>query len=443
MVFEKLFKLKENKTNVRTELLAGIVTFMTMAYILIVNPNILSEAGMDWGAVFTATALAAAIACIAMAFFANYPVALASGMGLNAFFAGMAIKHGSWQIMLTAIFLEGIIFILLSLVNFREKIVESIPDNLKHAVTVGIGLFIAFIGFKNAGVITPNEGTMIGLGDMKSLTVILSLVGLLLTIFMVHKGIKGALLWGILGTYAIGIVLQLTGVYVVDPAAGMYDLIPDGVVSLPPSLKSTFLKFDFKGAIELGFEFIVILFAFLFVDIFDTIGTLIGVATKADMLDENGKLPRVKGALLADAVGTVAGSGLGTSTVTSYIESASGVAAGGRTGLTALTTGLLFIVALVFSPIFMAIPSFATAPILVIVGLFMMTSVTKIDFEDYTEAMPAFLTLIIMPLAGSIADGIVFGMLSWFLLKLFSGKVKKIPVTMYVLVVIFCVYLFV
>jgi AGZA family xanthine/uracil permease-like MFS transporter len=223
----------------------------------------------------------------------------------------------------------------------------------------------------------------------------------------------------------------------------MYDLIPDGVVSLPPSLKSTFLKFDFKGAIELGFEFIVIMFAFLFVDIFDTIGTLIGVATKADMLDENGKLPRVKGALLADAVGTVAGSGLGTSTVTSYIESASGVAAGGRTGLTALTTGLLFIVALVFSPIFMAIPSFATAPILVIVGLFMMTSVTKIDFEDYTEAMPAFLTLIIMPLAGSIADGIVFGMLSWFLLKLFSGKVKKIPVTMYVLVVIFCVYLFV
>ena len=443
MVFEKLFKLKENKTNVRTELLAGIVTFMTMAYILIVNPNILSEAGMDWGAVFTATALSAAIACIAMAFFANYPVALASGMGLNAFFAGMAIKHGSWQIMLTAIFLEGIIFILLSLVNFREKIVESIPDNLKHAVTVGIGLFIAFIGFKNAGVITPNEGTMIGLGDMKSLTVILSLVGLLLTIFIVHKGIKGALLWGILGTYAVGIVLQLTGVYVVDPAAGMYDLIPDGVVSLPPSLKSTFLKFDFKGAIEFGFEFIVSLFAFLFVDIFDTIGTLIGVATKADMLDENGKLPRVKGALLADAVGTVVGSGLGTSTVTSYIESASGVAAGGRTGLTALTTGLLFIVALVFSPIFMAIPSFATAPILVIVGLFMMTSVTKIDFEDYTEAMPAFLTLIIMPLAGSIADGIVFGMLSWFLLKLFSGKVKKIPVTMYVLVVIFCVYLFV
>lgn len=443
MLFEKLFKLKENKTNIKTEIVAGIVTFMTMAYILIVNPDILSSAGMNRGAVFTATALAAAIASIAMAFFANYPVALASGMGLNAYFAGMAIKHGSWEIMLTAILIEGILFILLSFVNFREAIVDSIPDNLKHAVTVGIGLFIAFIGFKNAGIIVPNEGTMIGLGDLTSLTVALSLVGLILTIFMVHKGVRGALLWGILGTYAIGIVLELTGVYVVDPAVGMFSLIPEGVVSLPPSLKPTLFKFDFKGAFDLGLQFLVIMFAFLFVDIFDTVGTLIGVASKADLLDKDGKLPRVKGALMADAVGTVAGAGLGTSTITSYVESAAGVAAGGRTGLTALTTGVMFLVALIFSPIFIVIPSFATAPILVIVGLFMMTSITKIDFEDYTESFPAFLTLIIMPLAGSIADGIVFGMISWFILKILTGNIKKVPVIMYVLVVIFGAYLIV
>lgn len=434
---DRTFKLKEHKTDVKTEIMAGITTFMTMAYILIVNPNILSATGMDKGAIFTATALSAAIATIVMAFLANYPIGLASGMGLNAFFVVIAGIY-SWEIALTAILIEGIIFIILSFFKFREAIVNGIPENLKYAITVGIGLFIALIGLKNANIIVPNEGTIIGLGNLKSITVILSLIGLLGTIYMTHKGVKGALLWGILGTYVLGIICQLTGLYVINPDQGMFDLIPSWkMISLPPSLSSTFMKFDFQGSFQLGLDFVVILFSFLFVDIFDTVGTLIGVASKGNLLDKEGKLPKAKEALLADAIGTVAGACLGTSTVTSFVESASGVAEGGRTGLTALTTGILFAVALIFAPIFTTIPSFATAPILVVVGLFMVTAISKIDFTDYTEGLPAFLAIIMMPFTGSIADGIMFGMLSWVILKLFTGQVKKINPLMYILAVLF------
>jgi len=437
---EKFFKLKEHNTDVKTEIIAGITTFMTMAYILIVNPDILSGAGMDRGALFTGTALSAAIATILMALLANYPVALASGMGLNAYFVFVVttITGGNWKIALTAIFVEGVIFIILTLFRFREVLINAIPQNLKYAVTVGIGLFIAFIGFKNAAVIVPNESTAVGLGDLKSITVILSLIGVLLTVFFVQKRVKGALLWGILGTYVLGIICQLVGLYKVNPDAGMYSLIPQRIISAPPSIKPVLFQFDFKGALELGVDFLVVLFAFLFVDFFDTVGTLIGVASKANLLDKDGKLPKAKEALMADAVGTVAGSCLGTSTVTSFVESASGVAEGGRTGLTALVTGLLFIVSLIFSPVLTIIPSFATAPALVVVGLFMISSVKEIDFtEDFTEALPAFLAIIIMPLAGSIADGIMFGIMSYVILKVATGKSKDLHPIMYVLFILF------
>src|SRR5690554_3158223 len=420
--FEKTFKLKEHKTDIKTEIMAGITTFMTMAYILAVNPDILSAAGMDPGAVFTATAVSAAIATITMAFLANYPIALASGMGLNAFFAFVVASKYSWQIALAAILVEGIIFIVLSFFKFREAIVNGIPENLKYAVTVGIGLFITFIGLQSSGIIVDDPSVLLALGDLKSITVVLTLVGLIGTVYMVHKKVKGALLWGILGTYTLGIICQLTGLYVVDEAAGVFSLIPSNIVSLPPSISSIFMKFDFQGAFKLGFEFVVIVFSFLFVDIFDTVGTLIGVASKGNLLDKEGKLPKAKEALLADAIGTTAGACLGTSTVTSYVESASGVAEGGRTGLTALTTGILFLVALVFAPVLTIIPSFATAPILIVVGLFMVTAISKVDFSDYTEGLPAFLTIIFMPLAYSIAEGIIFGMLSWVILKVLSGK---------------------
>jgi AGZA family xanthine/uracil permease-like MFS transporter len=429
---EKLFKLRENGTNVKTEIIAGITTFMTMAYILIVNPDILSAAGMDRGAVFTATAIAAALATIAMAFLANYPVALASGMGLNAFFAYTVASQYSWELALTAVFIEGIIFIILSLIKFREAIVNAIPQNLKYGVTVGIGLFIAFIGFQNAGIIV-DSATLVSLGDLTSAPVILSIVGLLGMAFLLYKKVKGALLIGILGTYVVGIILQLLGVNV-----AAYDLIPEKIISLPPSLSPVFLQFDFQGAWKLGVEFLVIMFAFLFVDIFDTVGTLIGVASKANLLDKDGNLPKVREAFLADAIGTTAGAALGTSTVTSYVESAAGVAVGGKTGLTALTTGVLLILSLLFSPVLTIIPSFATAPALIIVGLFMISAVTKLDFaSDYTEALPVFLAMIVMPLAYSIADGIMFGIVSWVLLKLVTGKFKKIHPVMYVLLVLF------
>lgn len=440
-LLNNVFKLEQNNTTVRTEVLAGITTFMTMAYILIVNPSILSAAGMDAKALITATAVAAAIGTMAMAFFANYPFALAPGMGLNAFFAFVVVTQRgySWQMALTAILVEGIIFILLSLFNVREALFNAIPQNLKKAVGVGIGLFITFIGFQNAGIIIHDDSTLVTLGEMKSITVFLAVIGIIVTGFLLVKKVKGAILWGILITYGLGILCQVTGLYTINPDMGMYSLIPEGTwISTPPSLSPIFFKFDFANIFTL--DFLVVIFTFLFVDLFDTLGTLIGVSSKAGFLDKNGKLPRIKGALLADAVATTAGAVLGTSTTTTYVESASGVADGGRTGLTSLTTALLFLLALFFSPVISAIPSFATAPALIIVGLFMMEQVTDIDFKDYTEALPAFLTIIMMPLAYSISDGLAFGGISYVVMKLLTGKYKDVHPVMYVIALMFLIY---
>ncbi|WP_243141249.1 NCS2 family permease [Alkaliphilus pronyensis] len=421
---EKTFKLKENKTNVKTEILAGVTTFMTMAYILVVNPDILSATGMDFNALFTATALSAAIATIAMAFLANYPFALAPGMGLNAFFAfTVVIGMGySWEFALTAILIEGIIFLLLTFFNVREALVNSIPLNIKHAVSVGIGLFIALIGFKNAKIVTAYESTLVTLGDLGSPGVLLALVGLVITGILLAKKVKGALLIGIVATTAIGIPLGITP-------------MPSQIISAPPSLAPIFFKFDFSQIFSL--DMLIVVFTFLFVDLFDTLGTLVGVASKADMLDKDGKLPKAKQALFADAIGTTVGACLGTSTVTTYVESASGVAEGGRTGLTALTSGVLFALSLFLAPLFLIVPSEATAPVLILVGLFMMTPITKIDLEDYTEAIPAFLTIVMMPFTFSIAEGIVFGIMSYVFLKLFTGKGKDVSIIMYALTGIF------
>ncbi|HIZ71326.1 MAG TPA: NCS2 family permease, partial [Candidatus Atopostipes pullistercoris] len=405
---ENFFKLKESNTgentDVKTEVLAGVTSFMTMAYILAVNPIILSDAGMDAGGVFTATALSAAIATLVMALYANYPFGLASGMGLNAFFAYTVVlgdMQKSWQFALTAILIEGIVFIILSLFKVREAIFDSIPANLKNAVSVGIGLFIAFLGLDNAGIIQTGDGTLLGLGELTAGTSLVALFGILITGFLFAKNVKGALLIGILISTLIGIPLGVT-----ELPAGM-----NNIMSLPPSVSN--VAFQFVGFDEIfSWDMLIVVFTFLFVDIFDTVGTLAGVAAKADMLDEDGKLPRVEKALTADAIGTIAGACLGTSTVTTFVESASGVAAGGRTGLTALSTAGMFLLSLFFAPLFILIPSAATAPALVIVGLFMMSSVGDIDFNDYTESIPAFLTIIMMPFSGSIAEGIVFGMIS-------------------------------
>ena len=430
---DKLFKLKEHGTDVKTEILAGITTFLTMAYILAVNPSILSSTGMNAGALFTATALAAIIGTLCMAFFANYPIALASGMGLNAFFASIVAGGISWQVVLTAILIEGLVFILLTFFRFREAIVNAIPTNMKYAISAGIGLFIAVIGLKNAGVFS--SGLLAG--AYTSVQVILCTVGVLVIGFMLYKKVKGAILWGILITYALGIVAQLIGWYVPNPEVGAYSLYPSGIFSLPPNIAPIFFKFDFSGAFGMGIDFIVICFAFLMVDMFDTVGTLVGVASQGNLLDKEGKLPKARQALLADAVGTTAGSMLGTSTVTSYIESAAGVEAGGRTGLTSVTTAVMFGLALFLSPIFLAIPGFATAPALIIVGLMMMKSILRIDLNDYSEAVPAFLAIVIMPLTSSIADGMMFGFISWVVLKLVSGQSKKIHPIMYVVSALF------
>lgn len=436
---EKYFKLKENKTTVKMEVYAGLTTFMTMAYILVVNPSILSATGMDQGALVTATALASAIATLCMAFMANYPIALAPGMGLNAFFAYTVVlgMGYSWQIALTAVFVEGIIFILLSIFPVREAIFNAIPATLKSAVGVGIGLFIAFIGFQNAGIVVADGATLVTLGNVKDISVFLALAGTVITIVMSVKKIKGALLWGILITYALGIICQFMGIYTVD--ANHYSLIPSGIISAPPSIAPIAFKFDFSTVFSL--DFLIIMFTFLFVDIFDTLGTLIGVCSKAGLLDEDGKLPRIRGALLADAIGTTAGAALGTSTVTSYVESAAGVAEGGKTGLTSLVTGILFILALFFSPIFIAIPSFATAPALIVVGLFMMESITKINFSEFTEGFPAFLTIIMMPLCYSISDGLVFGFISYVLLKLLTGKNEDLSLVTVIITILFIIKL--
>ena len=450
MNLDKIFHLKENHTDVKTEVIAGITTFMTMAYILAVNPNILEASGMDRGAIFTATALASFIATCLMALLSNYPFVLAPGMGLNAYFAYTVVlgMGYSWQQALAAVFVEGLIFILLSLTNVREAIFNSIPMNLKHAVSVGIGLFIAFIGLQNAKIVINNDSTLVGVFSFKSsaqngtfssegITVLLALIGVLITAILLVKNVKGSILWGILITWLLGIICQFIGLYKPNPELGFFSLLPDFSRGISvPSMAPTFMKMDFS--IVFSLDFVVIMFAFLFVDMFDTLGTLIGVASKADMLDKDGKLPKIKGALLSDAVGTSVGAMCGTSTVTTFVESASGVAEGGRTGLTALVAGLLFGLSLFLSPIFLAIPSFATAPALIVVGFMMLTSITKIDFDDYTEAIPCFIAIIAMPFMYSISEGIAMGVISYVVINLISGKAKdkKISVLMYVLAVL-------
>ncbi len=445
---EKLFKLKEHNTTVKTEVMAGITTFLTMAYILAVNPNMLSASGMDSGAVFTATALASALATFIMAFWANYPIALSAGMGLNAYFAYTVCLgqlngiEDPWKIALAAVLVEGIIFIILSFFKLRETIVNAIPENLKYGITSGIGLFIAFVGLKGAGVVVSDDSTLVALGNFGRPEVALCLIGILVIAVMNHYNVKGSILWGILITWVLGIIAQLTGWYVVDPDAGATSLIPSLSASsfIPPSISSTFCKFDFAWIGSHLSEFVVIVFSFLFVDMFDTIGTVIGVAEKADLLDEDGNLPRVGRVLMADAIGTVAGSMLGTSTVTSFVESSSGVAEGGKTGLTAMTTGILFLVALFLSPIFLAIPSFATAPALVIVGFFMASSIKKMEFDgDLADAVGGYLAFLMMPLTYSIANGIMFGVLAWFIIKVCTGQLKKIHPVMYIVCALFII----
>ena len=445
---EKLFKLKEHNTTVKTEVMAGITTFLTMAYILAVNPNMLSASGMDSGAVFTATALASALATFIMAFWANYPIALSAGMGLNAYFAYTVCLgqlngiEDPWKIALAAVLVEGIIFIILSFFKLLETIVNAIPENLKYGITSGIGLFIAFVGLKGAGVVVSDDSTLVALGNFGRPEVALCLIGILVIAVMNHYNVKGSILWGILITWVLGIIAQLTGWYVVDPDAGAASLIPSLSASsfIPPSISSTFCKFDFAWIGSHVSEFVVIVFSFLFVDMFDTIGTVIGVAEKADLLDEDGNLPRVGRVLMADAIGTVAGSMLGTSTVTSFVESSSGVAEGGKTGLTAMTTGILFLVALFLSPIFLAIPSFATAPALVIVGFFMASSIKKMEFDgDLADAVGGYLAFLMMPLTYSIANGIMFGVLAWFIIKVCTGQLKKIHPVMYIVCALFII----
>ena len=454
MTLEKLFHLKENNTDVKTEIMAGITSFMTMAYILAVNPSILADAGMDHGAVFTATAVSAFVGTLCMAFLANYPFALAPGMGLNAYFAYTVVlgMGYSWKVALSAILAEGLIFILLSVCSVREAIFNAIPFNLKKAVSVGIGLFIAFIGLQTAKVVidspslvdlfslenynqTLADGLSASFSDA-GITVLLAVVGVILTGILVVKNVKGNILWGILITWAIGIVCQLAGLYIPNADLGFYSLLPDFSNGISvPSLAPIFFQFSLEGIPVL--EFAVIVFAFLFVDIFDTIGTLIGVATKANMLDKDGKLPRIKGALLADAIGTTAGAVLGTSTVTAFVESASGVTEGGRTGLTALTTGVLFLLSLFLSPVFLAIPSFATAPALIIVGFYMVGDVVDINFADPTQGIPAFICIAAMPFFYSISEGISMGVISYVVINMAAGKAKKISPMMYGLAILF------
>jgi AGZA family xanthine/uracil permease-like MFS transporter len=448
-MLEKMFKLQENNTNVRTEIMAGITTFMTMAYIIIVNPMILSDAGMPYGAVMVATCLAAALGTFLMGFLANYPFALAPGMGLNAFFTyTVVLSMGlSWQAALAAVFVSGIIFLILTLTKAREAIVNSIPLSLKYAVSAGIGLFIALIGLINAGIIVHNPATgTLGLvgahyfADENLLkllpygtspqSILLALFGLIITGAMVVKKVKGALLWGILATTIVGIPL---GVVTIGEGFTF--------VSMPPSISDTFMAMNFGELFNYGL--IAIVFTFTFVDLFDTIGTLVGVSSKAGMLDEKGRLPKANKALLADSIATTAGAVMGTSTTTTYVESASGVAEGGRTGLTAVTTGILFILALFLSPVVSIIPSAATAPALIIVGIFMIEPITKIDFSNYLDAIPAFFAMFMMPVAYSIAEGIVFGIIAYTVLRVLTGKYKDVSITMWILTILFIIRFFV
>lgn len=443
---EKIFKLKENGTNVKTEIIAGVTTFLAMAYILAVNPSILSAAGMDPHAIFAATAVSAAFATLIMAFYANYPVVLASGMGLNAYFAYTVVPQlaeqgitNPWQVALTAILVEGIIFIILSIFKFRETLVNKVPQNLKYGISAGIGLFITIVGLKGAGVIVSNESTLVGLGKIGSAEVVLALVGILIVATLWHFKVKGSILIGILATWVLGIIAQLCGWYQGAP------LIPDFAnysvfEPIQNMATETFFKFDFGYVAQHALNFAVIVFAFLFVDLFDTVGTLIGVAQEGNLLNEKGELPRVGRALMSDALGTCLGACLGTSTVTSYVESTTGVAEGGRTGLTALTSAILFILAIPLYPIFLAIPSFATAPALVFVGLLMIKNVTKMDFEsDIADTVGGFVAIVFMPFAYSIATGIMFGILTWVILKVVTGKIKDIHPIMWIAFALFAV----
>lgn len=424
-MFDKIFKLKQNDTTVRREIVAGIITFLTMSYILAVNPGILAEAGMDRAALFTATCLASILGTLFMAFIPNLPIAQAPGMGLNSFFAfSVVLGLGySWQMALTAVFIEGIIFIALTFFNVREMIVNSIPKSIKDAIPVGIGLFIALIGMKNAGIIVSNPNTMVSLGDMANPHIWVALLGLMVTGVLLYKEVPASILIGIVVSTIFAAIL------------GLVQMPQGGLVSTPPDISPIFLKFEWRHIFTL--DMLIVVFTFLFVNLFDTIGTLLGVASKAGILDENGTFPQIKKALFADALGTTFGAVLGTSTVTSYVESASGVASGGRTGLTSVSTAAMFAIALFLAPLFLMIPASATAPALILVGLFMITSVVNINFGDFSESIPAFLTIVMMPFAFSIAQGIVFGMLSFVLLKFLSGKFKQISVTMWIIFALF------
>ena len=445
---DRVFHLSENKTDVKTEVMAGITTFMTMAYILAVNPDILSASGMDKGAVFTATCLASLIATVLMALLSNYPFVLSAGMGLNAYFAYTVVggMGYSWQMALAAVFVEGLIFIALSLTNVREAIFNSIPMPLKRAVSAGIGLFIAFIGLQNCKLVVDSS-TLVTVYSFSSnaetfrtegITVLLAIIGVLITAILMVKKVKGGILWGILITWLLGIACELTGLYIPNAEMGFYSVMPDFSSGISiPSVMPTLGQMDFSAVFSL--DFFVVIFAFLFVDMFDTLGTLIGVASKADMLDEQGRLPRIRGALLADAVGTSAGAALGTSTITTFVESASGVAEGGRTGLTGLVSAALFGLSLFLSPIFLASPSFATAPALIIVGFLMVSSILKVDFDNLFDAIPAYIAMIAMPFMYSISEGIAMGVISYVVINLFGGaeRRKTISPGMYILAVLF------
>ena len=445
---EEFFKLRERGTSVKVETMAGITTFMTMAYILAVNPNVLGKAGMDQGAVFTATALASAIASFCMALFANLPFVLSAGMGLNAYFAySVVLGMGyTWQQALTAVFVEGLVFVVLSLTNVREAIFNAIPNTLKVAVSVGIGLFICFIGLQNSKIVVDGA-TLVTLFSFKGsiadgtfnsagVSVILALCGILLMTYLLFKNVKGSILIGMVVLWVVGMILQAVGIYVPNPDAGYYSLFPSGIFAPPASLAPTFGQLDFSF-IKTA-DFFVVMFAFLFVDVFDTLGTLIGCASKANMLDEKGELKGIKGALLADSIGTIVGAVLGTSTITTFVESSSGISEGGRTGLTSIVSGLLFLVALFFSPVFLAIPAFATAPALIVVGFLMLQQVTKIDWNsDLLEAVPAYICIFSMPFMYSISEGIAFGVISYVVLNLVGGRAKKITPLMYILAVLF------
>lgn len=451
-MLEKVFKLKENNTTVKTEVIAGITTFMTMAYILAINPRILADSGMDAQAVLIATALASFIGTMCMALLANYPFALAPGLGLNAYFAYTVCKTMgySWQIALFAVFVEGIVFIILSLTNVREAIFNAIPLQLKKGVSVGIGLFVAFIGLQNGGIVVGNSSTLVSIVDFTEdfhkagICALLAVIGTFIIAILYVNKVRGSILLGILATWILGIICQLTGLYTVSPQEEYYSLIPSWSEFNLGAISSVFgqcFQADFSS-LKI-FDFIAIVFAFLFVDIFDTIGTLIGCATKAGMMDKDGKLPRIRQALLADAIATTAGAVLGTSTTTTFVESSAGVAEGGRTGLSSVVTGLLFLLAIFFSPIFIAIPGFATAPALLFVGFLMISAVVDIDFSNYTESVPAYLALIAMPLTYSISEGIAAGIISYVVLNLCCGKAKKITPLMYILAVLFvCKFIF-